>query len=86
MADADVGYDKTNENKASKMTTDDLTRAIKKFTAERKRGPNSIQELQEAVVAELNTAVSGAELLDELEKAEKGLFVGKDQNGNYVVL
>ena len=47
---------------------------------------NSIQELHEAVVAELNTAVSEAELLDELEKAEKGLFVGKDRDGNFVVL
>ena len=68
------------------MTTDDLTRTIKKFTANNSRGPKSLQELQEALVAELNTAVSEAELLDELEKAEKGLFVGKDNAGNFVVL
>ena len=68
------------------MTTDDLTRTIKKFTDANGRGPNSIQELHEAVVAELNTTVSDVELLDELEKAEKCLFVGKDSGGNFVVL
>ena len=68
------------------MTTDDLTRTIKSFTAARNRGPKSFTELQEAVAAELNTTVSGAELLDELEKAEKGLFVGKDRHGNFIVL
>lgn len=68
------------------MTTDDLTRVIKKFRSANGRGPTSLQELQEALVAELNTAVSEAELLDELEKAEKCLFVGKDSDGNFVVL
>lgn len=68
------------------MTTDDLTRAIKKFTGVNGRGPKNLHELHEAVAAELNTAVSEAELLDELEKAEKGFFVGKDSDGNFVVL
>ena len=68
------------------MTTDDLTRTIKKFTAANGRGPKNLHELQEAVAAELNTAVSEAELLDELEKAEKDFFVGKNNDGNFVVL
>ena len=68
------------------MTTDDLTRTIKKFTAANRRGPNSFRELHEAVVAELNTPISEADLREELDKAEKGLFVGKDESGKYVVL
>lgn len=68
------------------MTTDDLTRTIKKFTAARKRGPNSIQELQEALVAELNTAMSDVDVIEELEVAMKNFFIGKDKDGNFVVL
>ena len=67
------------------MTTDDLIRAIKKFTAENGRGPNSIQELQESLVAELNTSVSDTNVRDELGKAVQVGIVGIDGNGCFVV-
>ena len=67
------------------MTTDDLTRTIKKFTAARNRGPNSLQELQAALMAELNIAISEAELREELDKATQVGIVGIDDAGCFVV-
>lgn len=68
------------------MATDDLTRIIKNFTAVKGRGPNSIQELHEALVSELGTAISDDDVVEELDKAMKGGFVDKDGNGCFVVL
>jgi len=68
------------------MTTDDLTRTIKKFTAARKRGPNSLQELQEALVAELNGPISDADVREELGYAEQCGLIGKDSHGDFIVL
>ena len=67
------------------MTTDDLTRAIKGFSAKRGRGPNSTQELHEALVSELGTAVSEADMMDILEIAVTAGLVGKDGKGNFCV-
>lgn len=73
------------DKKGNKMTTDDLIRAIKKFTVARKCGPKSLQELQEAVVAGLNRSVSDADVREELEKATQVGIVGIDDNGCFVV-
>ena len=67
------------------MTTDDLTRTIKKFTAANNRGPNSLQELQVALKSELNTAISEDDVVEELDKAIQGGFITKDDNGNFFV-
>lgn len=83
---ADVGCDKTNENGVKKMTTDDLTRTIKKFTSANGRGPKSLQELHEALVAELNKPISDADVREELGKAVEGGFIGKDNEGCFIVL
>ena len=83
---ADVGCDKTNENGVNKMTTDDLTRTIKKFTSANGRGPKPLQELHEALVAELNKPISDADVREELGKAVEGGFIGKDNEGCFIVL
>ena len=67
------------------MTTDDLIRTIKKFLAANGRGPNSLQELQEALKAELNTAISDADVREELGRATQVGIVGIDDNGCFVV-
>lgn len=82
---ADVGCDKTNENGVNKMTTDDLTRTIKKFTAANGRGPKSLQELHEALVAEFNKPISDDDVREELGKATQVGIVGIDDNGCFVV-
>lgn len=68
------------------MTTDDLTRTIKKFSVANGRGPKSLQELHEALVAELNKPISDADVREELGKAVDGGYIGKDNAGNFVVL
>ena len=68
------------------MTTDDLTSTIKKFTAANGRGPKSLQELHEALVAELNKPISDADVREELGKAVEDGYIGKDNAGNFVVL
>ena len=75
-----------NTKQELKMTTDDLTRTIKKFTAENGRGPNSIDELQGALASELHTSVSDADVMEELRKAVEVGIVGTDGNGCFVVL
>ena len=82
---ADVGCDKTNENGVNKMTTDDLTRTIKKFTAANGRGPKSLHELHEAVVADLNKPILDADVREELRKATQVGIVEVDDNGCFVV-
>ena len=67
------------------MTTDDLRRTIKKFTAEKGRGPNSITELQVALAAELKRTISDADVREELDKATQAGIVGIDDNGCFVV-
>ena len=67
------------------MTTDDLTRTIKKFTAANGQGPKSLQELHEALVAELDKPISDAYVREELEKATQVGIVGIDDNGCFVV-
>ena len=68
------------------MTTDDLTRTIKKFTDTNGRGPKSLQELHEALVADLNKPISDADVREELGKAVEGGFIGKDNEGCFIVL
>ena len=68
------------------MTTNDLTRVIKKFAIANGRGPNSIEELQEAMVSELNTSVSDVDVREELEKAIQVGIVGRDADGCLVAL
>lgn len=68
------------------MTTDDLTRTITKFTVSNGRGPNSVSELQAVLASELNAAIPDADLEDELEKAMAAGFVGRDNQGCFVVL
>ncbi len=67
------------------MTTDDLTRTIRKFSAANGRGPKSLQELHEVLVAELNKPISDADVREELEKATQVGIVGIDDNGCFVV-
>ena len=67
------------------MTTDDLTRTIKKFTADKGRGPHSIREFQESLASEINTSVSDADVREELGKAVEAGVVGTDGNGCFVV-
>ena len=67
------------------MTTDDLTRTIKKFSAANGRGPKSLQELHEILVSELNSPISDADVREELEKATQVGIVGIDDNGCFVV-
>ena len=67
------------------MTTDDLTRAITMFTTANGRGPKSLKELQVAVVADLSTAISDADVREELEMATQVGIVGIDENGCFVV-
>ena len=68
------------------MTTDDLTRVIKKFMSANGRDPKSLQELHEALVAELNKPISDIDVRRELEMAIEGGFIGKDNEGCFIVL
>ena len=68
------------------MTTDDLTRTIKKFTVANGRGPNSVSEFQMALSNELNAAIADVDFMDELEKAVSAGFIGRDDQGCFVVL
>ena len=67
------------------MITDDLIRVIRKFIATSGRGP-SFKELRDMLVNELDSAVSEADLVEELDKAMQGGFIRKDDKGNFVDL
>lgn len=51
------------------MTTDDLIRTIKKFTEANGRGPNSVSELQMALVSSLGVSVDEFDVRELLEVA-----------------
>ncbi len=68
------------------MITDDIIRTIERFTAQRGRGPNSITELQESLVAELNTPVSDTSVISAVDDAQRAGFIGIDNRGCYTIL